>query len=112
MHDRARPPIDRVWPLKKRPWLPRDAALHVQLRKIDPDFARLRASVRLGHAFGVAISVRALVLAKAGETREAPKTIAQAIERDPNLGSLRGSSRFVELMSLLHKEWRHFKQLA
>jgi DNA-binding winged helix-turn-helix (wHTH) protein/tetratricopeptide (TPR) repeat protein len=108
---------------------------------------------------GSLTGVRALLLAKAGETREARSTIARAIElgtgfghfhhtayniaatyaalqepaeavnwieaaaddgfpcypcfeRDPNLDSLRGYSRFVDLMSLLHKQWRHFKRIA
>ena len=33
-------------------------------------------------------------------------------ERDPNLDALRRHPRFVGLMSLLHKRWNHFKQLA
>lgn len=32
-------------------------------------------------------------------------------ERDPNLDSVRGHPRFVDLMSLLHRQWRHFKQM-
>ena len=31
--------------------------------------------------------------------------------RDPNLDTLREFPRFVDLMSQLHKQWRHFKQL-
>jgi DNA-binding winged helix-turn-helix (wHTH) protein len=107
---------------------------------------------------GSLTSVRALLLAKAGETREAKKTIARAIElgtgfghfhhtayniaatyaalhepdqavtwveaaaddgfpcypyfaRDPNLDVLRGFPPFVDLMSQLHKQWRHFKRI-
>lgn len=33
-------------------------------------------------------------------------------ERDPNLDKLRTSSRFIELMSSLERQWRRFKQLA
>ena len=108
---------------------------------------------------GSLTSVRALLQARAGETREARRTIARAIElgagfghfhhtayniaatyaaleepdeavnwieaaaddgfpcypcfqRDPNLDSLRGYPRFVELLSALHKQWRHFKQMV
>ena len=108
---------------------------------------------------GSLTSVRALLLAKAGETREAEKAVARAnelgtgfghfhhaayniaatyaalrepdeavnwleaaaddgfpcypcFERDPNLDSLRRHPRFVDLMSLLHTQWRHFKQMA
>jgi len=108
---------------------------------------------------GSLTGVRALLLAKAGETREARRTIARAIElgtgfghfhhtayniaaayaalhepaqavnwveaaaddgfpcypcfaRDPNLDSLRGFPRFVDLMSQLHKQWRHFKRIS
>jgi DNA-binding winged helix-turn-helix (wHTH) protein len=108
---------------------------------------------------GSLTGVRALLLVKAGETREAKRAIARAIElgqgfghfhhtaynialtyaalqepdeavnwievaaddgfpcyscfkRDPNLDSLRGYPRFVDLMSLLHRQWRHFKQMA
>ena len=108
---------------------------------------------------GSLTSVRALLLAKTGKTREARTAIAQAIElgtgfghfhhtahniaatyvalqepddavnwieaaaddgfpcypcfeRDPNLDSLRGYSRFIDLMSLLHEQWRRFKQMV
>jgi tetratricopeptide (TPR) repeat protein len=104
-------------------------------------------------------SVRALLLAKAGETRDARAAIARAIElgtdfghfhhtahniaatyaalqerdeavswleaaaddgfpcypcfeRDPNLDSLRGYPRFVNLMAGLQKQWHRFKQIA
>ena len=33
-------------------------------------------------------------------------------DRDPNLDGLRGYARFVELMSVLQKQWRHFKLLV
>jgi DNA-binding winged helix-turn-helix (wHTH) protein/Flp pilus assembly protein TadD len=108
---------------------------------------------------GSLTSVRALLLAKAGEAPEARKTIARAIElgsgfghfhhtahniaathaalhepdeavnwleaaaddgfpcypcfeRDPNLDSLRESPRFVDFLSALQKQWRHFKQMV
>ena len=108
---------------------------------------------------GSLTGVRALLLAKAGDTREARRTIAQAIERgtgfghfhhtayniaasyavlrepdkavnwveaaaddgfpcytyfarDPNLDSLRAFPPFVDLMSRLQKQWRHFKRCA
>jgi len=108
---------------------------------------------------GSLTSVKALLLARAGKTRDARTAIAQAIElgtgfghfhhtahniaatyaalqepdeavnwietaaddgfpcypcfaRDPNLDSLREYSRFVDLMSLLHKQWTHFKQMV
>lgn len=108
---------------------------------------------------GSLTGVRALLLAKAGQTREARRTIARAIElgtgfghfhhtayniaatyaalhepaeavnwveaatddgfpcypcfaRDPNLDSLREFPRFVDLMSQLHKQWKHFKRIS
>ena len=108
---------------------------------------------------GSLTGVRALLLAKAGEAREARTMIARAIElgtgfghfhhtayniaatyaalqepdeavewieaaaddgfpcypyfeRDPNLDGLRGYPRFVDLMSQLQKQWKHFKQMA
>ena len=108
---------------------------------------------------GSLTGVRALLLAKAGQARDARRTIARAIElgagfghfhhtayniaaayaalrepdeavnwveaaaddgfpcypcfaRDPNLESLRELPRFVELMSQVHKQWRHFKQVS
>jgi DNA-binding winged helix-turn-helix (wHTH) protein/Tfp pilus assembly protein PilF len=107
---------------------------------------------------GSLTGVRALLLAKAGETREARRTIARAIElgtsfghfhhtayniaatyaallepdeavnwveaaaddgfpcypyfaRDPNLDGLRRFAPFVDLMSHLQKQWRHFKRI-
>jgi DNA-binding winged helix-turn-helix (wHTH) protein/Tfp pilus assembly protein PilF len=108
---------------------------------------------------GSLTSVRALMRAKAGEIRDAKKTIGQAIElgtgfghfhhtayniaatyaalhepdeavnwaeaaaddgfpcylyfaRDPNLDPLRDFPRFVDFMSQLHEQWRHFQQIA
>jgi DNA-binding winged helix-turn-helix (wHTH) protein len=104
-------------------------------------------------------SVRALLLARAGEARDARAAIARAIERgtgfghfhhtayniaatfaalqepdaavnwleaaaddgfpcypyferDPKLDTLRGYPPFVDLMSALHTQWRHFKQMT
>ena len=137
------------------------AEVYVQLGRLDT--ARAVVDTYLaGHPNdegGSLTSVRALLMAKAGETRQAEKTIARAIElgtgfghfhhtayniaatyaalreadeavnwieaaaddgypcysyfeRDPNLDSLRGHQRFVDLMSQLHKHWRHFRQLV
>jgi DNA-binding winged helix-turn-helix (wHTH) protein/tetratricopeptide (TPR) repeat protein len=108
---------------------------------------------------GSLTGVRALLLAKTGQTRDARKAIARAIElgtgfghfhhtayniaatyaalqdaeeavnwleaaaddgfpcypcfkKDPNLDGLREYQRFADLMSQLHKQWRHFKQLV
>lgn len=105
---------------------------------------------------GSLTGVRALMLARSGEVREAHRMIARAIElgagfghfhhtayniaatyaaldepadavnwveaaaddgfpcypyfeRDPNLDKLRRYPRFVDLMSLLHKQWKRFK---
>ncbi len=108
---------------------------------------------------GSLTGVRALLLARAGETGHAKRAIARAIElgtgfghfhhtayniaaayaalheparavtwveaaaddgfpcypyfaRDPNLDSLRRFPRVVDLMSQLHKQWRHFQRLS
>jgi len=108
---------------------------------------------------GSLTSVRALLLARAGETQDARRTIARAIElgsgfghfhhtahniaatyaalrepdeavnwieaaaddgfpcypcfeRDPNLDSLRGCPRFVDVLAALRKQWQHFKQMV
>ncbi len=137
------------------------AEVYVQLGRLD----RARAIIDAYLARypkdegGSLTSVRALLLAKAGETRQAKQTIARAVElgagfghfhhtayniaatyaalqapdeaiswveaaaddgfpcypyfeRDPNLDSLRGYARFADLMLLLHKQWKHFKQIA
>jgi DNA-binding winged helix-turn-helix (wHTH) protein/Flp pilus assembly protein TadD len=108
---------------------------------------------------GSLTGVRALMLARTGEGREARRMIARAIElgagfghfhhtayniaatyaalhepdeavnwieaaadngfpcypyfeRDPSLDPLRRYQRFIDLMSLLHKQWKHFMQVA
>jgi tetratricopeptide (TPR) repeat protein len=126
-----------------------------QARPIVDDYLARHSNDEGGSLTGV----RALLLAKAGDTREARRTIAQAIElgtgyghfhhtayniaasyavlrepdkavnwveaaaddgfpcytyfaRDPNLDILRAFPPFVDLMSRLQKQWRHFKRCA
>jgi DNA-binding winged helix-turn-helix (wHTH) protein/Tfp pilus assembly protein PilF len=137
------------------------AEVYVQLGRLDKARAIIEAYLTRhpDDEGGSLTSVRALLLAKAGETREAEKAIARAIElgtdfghfhhtayniaatyaalpepdeavswveaaaddgfpcypcfeKDPNLDSLRGHPRFVNLMSSLHRQWRQFKQMA
>ena len=135
------------------------AEVCVQLGRLDRarDIVDAYLAARPDDEGGSLTSVRALLLAKVGEAREAERTIARAIElgtgfghfhhtayniaaayvalhepdkavdfieaaaddgfpcytyfeRDPNLDALRGRSRFVDLMSLLRKQWQHFKR--
>jgi len=137
------------------------AEVYVQLGRLDRARAIIDAYLARSpkDEGGSLTSVRALLLAKAGETRQAKQTIARAVElgagfghfhhtayniaatyaalqapdeainwveaaadegfpcypyfeRDPNLDSLRGYARFADLMLLLHKQWKHFKQIA
>jgi DNA-binding winged helix-turn-helix (wHTH) protein/lipopolysaccharide biosynthesis regulator YciM len=136
------------------------AEVYVQLGR--PDKARPIVDAYLARhpndEGGSLTGVRALLLAKAGETRESRRTIAQAIElgtgfghfhhtayniaatyavllqpdeavnwveaaaddgfpcypyfaRDPNLDVLREFPPFVNLMSQVQKQWRHFKRI-
>jgi tetratricopeptide (TPR) repeat protein len=137
------------------------AEVYVQLGRLDKARGIVDAylATRPNDEGGSLTSVRALLLAKAGETREAEWAIARAIElgagfghfhhtayniaatylalqepdeavnwleaaaddgfpcytyfeRDPNLDALRGHPRFADLMSLMHKQWMHFRQMV
>ena len=137
------------------------AEVYVQLGHLDKAGSIIDAHLaeHPTDAGGSLTSVKALLLAKTGETRAATRAIARAIElgkgfghfhhtayniaatyaalrqpgeavtwleaaaddgfpcypcfeRDPNLDSIRQHPRFVDLMSVVRKEWTRFRQAA
>lgn len=137
------------------------AEVYVQLGRIDKARSIVDSYLAShpGDEGGSLTSVRALLFARAGETREAERAIARTIElgtgfghfhhsayniaatyaaigaadeavnwleaaaddgfpcypyfeRDPNLSGLRQHPPFVELMAVLHAQWRRFKEMV